>query len=383
MGDPREEAGYFEDEPFVDETVVEPEGEPGKNGGGKGTNGGGAGAGPGQAGRKIILTLDEWLARELPQPDLLLGTWLSTTTRAICFAPTGIGKTIFGLGIAFATSAGSGFLHWRGVREAKVLFVDGEMSRRLLLARLVKEVERSGLRPSGLHILSHEDVENFQPLNTPKGQALIENVITHIGGVDLIFFDNIMSLIGGDQKDEEGWRQTLPWIRSLTRRSIGQLWMHHTGHDERHSYGTKTREWQMDCVLQMESVERLNADVSFQLSFRKARERTPETRADFADVQIALVNDQWVTSGAHINAKISPLGKKFFEALRDATIGNAANKMFGCPAASLNDWRAECVHHGLIDKDKADSARSLFAKHRRELIAANWIACNETMAWIL
>ena len=31
-------------------------------------------------------------------------------------------------------------------------------------------------------------------------------------------------------------------------RSIGQMWFHHTGHDESKSYGSKAREWQMDTV---------------------------------------------------------------------------------------------------------------------------------------
>ncbi len=90
------------------------------------------------------------------------------------------------------------------------------------------------------------------------------------------------------------WRETLPWIRSLTKRGIGQMWVHHTGHDATRSYGTKTREWQMDTVIHMEKVERLDTDVSFKITFRKARERTPETRSDFEDVNIALVKDAWV-----------------------------------------------------------------------------------------
>jgi len=329
------------------------------------------------------LTLDAWLTRELADQDCLLGSWLTTTSRVICTAPTGLGKTMFALGLALSASAGTTFLHWQGVRPAKVLFIDGEMSRRLLKTRLAQEVERSGLRPDGMHVLSHEDVENFAPLNTPEGQWLIEKVITQIGGVDLIVFDNVMSLIGGDQKDEEGWRQTLPWVHSLTRRSIGQFWIHHTGHDESRSYGTKTREWQMDSVIHLETVERSGADVSFQLTFRKARERTPDTRADFVDVRIALVGDQWTVEGASTKRKVSPLAKKFFGALRDATISDPPNKMFGCPAASIEDWRAECIGRGLIEKGKDHSARTLFHKYRRELIVADWIACNETMAWIL
>ena len=204
--------------------------------------------------------------------------------------------------------------------------------------------------------------------------------------LDLIIFDNVMSLIAGDMKDEESWSQTLPLVRSLTRRKIGQLWVHHTGHDETRSYGTKTREWQMDTVIHLDPVERPDTDVSFQLSFRKARERTPATRADFADVRIALVNDRWTstTAASSSKRKVEPLVLKFLDALRDATIGNEANKMCGCPAAPLKVWQAECFKHGLIDPEaKPDSARALFSKHKLELIKANWIACNEVMAWIL
>jgi hypothetical protein len=114
-------------------------------------------------------------------------------------------------------------------------------------------------------------------LSTEAGRAQIEAAIARIGNLDLMLFDNIMSLIGGDMKDEESWRQTLPWQHSLTKRKIGQMWIHHTGHDETKSYGTKTREWQMDTVVFMEEAKRDDTDVSFTLSFRKARERTPET----------------------------------------------------------------------------------------------------------
>jgi hypothetical protein len=32
------------------------------------------------------------------------------------------------------------------------------------------------------------------------------------GVIDLILFDNVMSLMSGDMKDEEPWRQMLPWV---------------------------------------------------------------------------------------------------------------------------------------------------------------------------
>ena len=293
-----------------------------------------------------LFSLQGWLDRNLPPPDCLLGSWLTTTGRVFLYGPTGLGKTMIGLAIAMASAAGVGFLHWCGVRPCRVLFIDGEMSRRLLQRRLADEAARLGVVPEGFHALSHENVENFTPLNTPQGQAFIDQLITKIGGLDLIVFDNVMSLIAGDQKDEEGWRQTMPWVRALTRRCIGQIWVHHTGHDEHHSYGTKTREWQMDTVIKLE--QRDNEDqgdgVSFKLAFEKARERTPGTRADFPNVKVALVADQWTCDAAGARrAKVSPLGVKFLDALRDATIGNEANKMYECPAAAIAKLGAPSV----------------------------------------
>ena len=140
----------------------------------------------------------------------------------------------------------------------------------------------------------------------------------------------------------------------------------------------------MDNVVHLERVERPETDVSFAWSFRKARERTPETRAEFEDVRIALVDNRWTYEGAGKagRANVPPLTQKFFNALRDAVIGESL-RVFGCAAATLAGWRNECVRQGLLDNEKPDSARSLFSKHKLALIGANWIACNETQAWIL
>jgi hypothetical protein len=194
-----------------------------------------------------------------------------------------------------------------------------------------------------------------------------------------------MALISGDQKDEESWHQAMPWVRSLTRRRIGQLWIHHTGHDTTRGYGTKTREWQMDNVIHLDAVERSGTDVSFRLSFHKAREREPKTRADFRDVEMALVEDQWTYSGAVGGVgqqRVSPWVWKFYEALCAAT-GRSGTQMNGAPSATYEQWKRECVRNGLITEDKKDSARSLMGQARRALVAANWIACDDELNWTL
>jgi hypothetical protein len=333
-----------------------------------------------------VLRLSDWLERDTPEPDFLLGSWLSTTTRCLSPAATGLGKTNFWIAVGMAIAAGTGFLHWQGRRHARVLYIDGEMSRRLLKKRLAAEVRRLGFAPETFFAFSHEDIEDFAPLNTQAGQSVIDALVAHLGGVDLIIFDSVMCLTAGDMKDEESWSQTLPWVRKLTRASIGQVWIHHTGHDETRSYGTKTREWQLDLVAFLEAVERADTDVSFCLRFTKARERTPDTRADFQDVRVALVLDQWQHDAKQTQRsnKVSPLGLKFLAALNDALSGDTATKVNGRAAVGQAEWWAECVRAGLIDPDaKPTSARTLYYKYRRELIGANRIACAGDLQWTL
>jgi hypothetical protein len=168
-------------------------------------------------------------------------------------------------------------------------------------------------------------------------------------------------------------------VSALTKRQIGQLWVHHTGHDTTRSYGTKTREWQIDTVGIMTGDEQpVGVDlISFTLSFSKHRTATPENRGDFAEVGIALIEDQWVyKTTASGKAKLDGLALKFFEALQDA-IHASGEKVNGHPAASLDLWREHCVKHGLIDPTaRADASRALFSKYKLKLIGANWIGCN-------
>lgn len=333
------------------------------------------------------LTLNDWRDRDLPDPDWIMGHWLSTTSRVLLTAATGLGKTNYGLALAMRCAAARDFLHWRAHRSVRALYVDGEMSRRLLRQRVLDEAARLGMSPETFFALSHEDIPNFKALNTPEGQTWLRAFIEKIGGVDLIIFDNIMCLTIGDQKDPEAWQKTIPLVHALTRASIGQIWVHHTGHDETRSYGDKSREWQMDTHLHLDAVKRDDTDISFSISFKKARERTPATRFDFQDVKVALVNDQWEHELTQTQRpdKISPQTARALDALRNVIASDRAIPMQdGRKAVTANDWKTECVTLGLIDAEaKPHSARTLFSKFRRELVAAFRIGCKEDLSWLV
>jgi hypothetical protein len=337
----------------------------------------------------IPLRIDEWLKRDLPRPDRLIGEWLTSTSRAIFNADTGLGKTNFGMALAGHGAAGVDFLHWRVRRPIRVLYVDGEMSNRLFKLRAEDVVRRLPVYPKGLHLLNRQDAPEMPPLNTEAGAAFIHEVIDRIGGTDMIELDNVMSLISGSMKDEEAWQQTLPFVDSLTRRCIGQLWIHHTGYDTSHGYGTKTREWQMDTVLVAAAAKRADTDVSFTIEFPKARERTPVTRRDFERVTIALVRDKWTSSvAATKTAPPSPTGAKFLAALVNVFASDIGEKFQGWKAVRIDQWWAECERAGLLErgdskKGKPQSARSRFSNYKLELITRNHIACNNDLVWIV
>jgi AAA domain len=344
-----------------------------------------------------FLTLDQWRQRDLPPPDFLMAEVFSTTSRTLLAAATGLGKTNVALAIGMRMAAGARFLHWQGYRKSKVLYIDGEMSRRLLKQRLDDEERRlfkevsprlNTFKPDGFHALSTADIDSFPPLNTPAGQALIERIITDIGGIDFVIFDNVMCLIAGPMVDEEAWRQTMPWVLFLTRRNIGQLWIHHTN-DENKLFGTKTRAWQMDSVIVLTTVERTDqVDISFELAFMKARERTPENRDDFQKIAIFLKDNEWrCDKPTKKKGKVTPQAEKYYQALVNVVGGSdlpKSKKLHGRHAVHNDDWWAECVQLGLIDpKEKPNSARALFSKNRRELVAADRIACQGEYSWLL
>jgi hypothetical protein len=201
-----------------------------------------------------------------------------------------------------------------------------------------------------------------------------------------------MSLIGGDLLDPEPWRITLPWIHSLTRRSIGQAWVHHAN-DQGRMFGTKTRSWQMDTVVVMETVEHPSTDVSFRLTFDaekggKARERTPATRADFSTKLVTLINDKWsyrLEQGKPGKVKADSVAAHFLLALRAAlSLAAGVSSTEDAPPGTTvtrDVWMAECVRRGVLDdpNEKPDAFRSNRSRYIRELVAAGAIVVHGEM----
>jgi hypothetical protein len=338
--------------------------------------------------------MDFWSMRELPKNDPLMGKLVTTTSRILLVGPTGLGKTNFLVALGMADSDGANFLHWQGSgTPRRVLYVDGEMSRRLYRERLEDAVRRHGNRPATFFAFSREDFEDMPPLDSEAGQKYMDSVISAIGGVDLAIFDNLQALTLGDLRDPESWRKVNPWTLDLTRRHVGQIWVQHTGHDETRAYGDKTREWGLDTVIIMERVERPETDIAFQLNFPKARERAPDNRADFEPAVITLANDTWTSGRGHDRTTKRTGSDRVLELLREAI-----NREGTIPPSNLHIppdtrcvteglWRryceAGCVSEGSDDPlKKADAIRKAFKRATEKLIGSK-VGKWDLWVWII
>lgn len=348
----------------------------------------------------LTLSLDQWFALDVPPRRLLLGDILSTTTRAMLSADTGLGKTHIGFGIAFAIAAGDSFCNWEAHEPARVLIVDGEMSRELLKERLADGERRLGRRPHNLFVACKEDAEQMPPLDTPDGQQWLDGLMAHLGGIDFLIADNVMSLTIGDMLDPIAWQPVAAWMRTLTKRKVGCLWIHHTGHDASRAYGTKTREWQLDLVMVAEKVNDVEADIAVKLTFPKARQRKPSTSADYKPVTLRLIGDTWESTSAERNGRRSmPKDAHVaMDTLREA-ISQAGEPVScvgpvppGTQGVKNDIWRHYFYRRHPIDLDtpdnrkdrrKAEDARrQRFKRSRDALQEAGWITCLQEWVWV-
>jgi hypothetical protein len=132
----------------------------------------------------------------------------------------------------------------------------------------------------------------------------------------------------------------------------------------------------MDTVVHLMAVDRADTDIQFQFEFRKARERTPETRSDYQDVTIALVEDKWIGTVGISRGKPSPAEAKVLEAFDDLVKdGKAVQRADGHWAVKQDDWEQECDRLGIATRGNK------FRSYKSRLVHKNFIRCDGDWSW--
>lgn len=180
----------------------------------------------------------------------VVGDWFREGDLSFLFAPRGLGKTWFSLGLAVAISSKKEFGPWEVYDHAPVLYVDGEMP-----YESIKERITALGADEDLHVLSHEWLfdQTGEVLNLTDVSA--QNAITtHCInlGVKFIFLDNLSCLFNGLRENEsDSWELVLPWLLSLRRQGISVFIIAHSGRNGQ-MRGTSRREDAAFSVIRLE-----------------------------------------------------------------------------------------------------------------------------------
>jgi putative DNA primase/helicase len=221
-----------------------------------------------------VVTIGKFVSMDLPPRENLLAPWLPKQGLAMVYAPRGIGKTLFGLNVAYATASGGEFLCWKAPQAQPVLYIDGEMPANIMQERLssIIAMHQAEAGEDMMRILTPDlQGDAFMPdLATIEGQQEIEPFLE---GVKLIVIDNISTLCrSGRENESEGWITVQEW--ALRQRSTGRsvLFVHHAGKGG-NQRGTSKREDVLDTVINLKRPIDYNPSegASFEIHFEKAR----------------------------------------------------------------------------------------------------------------
>jgi len=216
--------------------------------------------------------IKDFLSREFPPRVSLLNPWLPTQGLAMVYAPRGIGKTFFSLGVAYAVSSGGCFLRWSAPEPQGVLFIDGEMPGVVLKERLARMVVSCNEEPQAPFRIVTPDLQENGMIDLARAEDQAE-LSNHLKDISLIIIDNLSTLVRtGRENDAEGWLPIQAW--ALAQRAAGRsvLFVHHSGKGGSQR-GTSRREDVLDTVINLRHPGDYSPDKGalFEVHFAKAR----------------------------------------------------------------------------------------------------------------
>jgi len=188
----------------------------------------------------------------IPPRRLIMGDWFFESDLCFVFAPRGLGKTWFSLGLGVAISCKEEFGPWKVHERAPVLYVDGEMPCQSLEERI------AGLGgDEDLMVLNHESLFHITSrvlnLTDSKSQKAITR-LCHEKGIKVLILDNLSCLFSGmKENDADAWEAVLPWLLELRRNRIAVVIVAHAGRNL-HMRGTSRREDAAFSVIRLDEV---------------------------------------------------------------------------------------------------------------------------------
>ncbi|KQW57075.1 AAA family ATPase [Variovorax sp. Root411] len=294
----------------------------------------------------------ELAAMDFKPRQPLLSPWLCSQDLAMVFAPRGVGKTHFGLAVAFAVATGGPFARWQAPAARKVLYLDGELPGAVIQQRLWMHCPDVDPAPGYLRIFTPDLVtegRTLPDLSTYEGQAVIDAMIET--DTALVVVDNLSAWArSGRENEAESWHPIADWLLSLRRRGIAVLLVHHAGKGGQQR-GTSKREDLLDVVIGLSRPKDYDPQQGavFVVEFSKARNLVGD-QAESIELELVVADDRatWRcrTVEASTFERVVDLAN---EGLRPNDIALELDINKSSVSRHLNKARA----NGLIKADKA------------------------------
>jgi hypothetical protein len=221
----------------------------------------------------------------IPKREHLVEPFLVEGGLFMVYAERGLGKTWFALQLSIKLATGENFFGFRVRRRCRVLYIDGEMS----LAELQERIYAlHGDGAENLMLLPSERLFlEDRPLNIsgPEDQKRILDVIAKLEredlGPDLIVFDNLSSLSGGmDENDNTALDGLLRWLVFIKHGGTAVMLVHHAGKSGAQR-GASRREDLLDTSIQL-------AKKAEKKRGQKGQDDEPEIKHDGAEFVVTF-----------------------------------------------------------------------------------------------
>lgn len=217
-----------------------------------------------------VKLMSELVEMDIPPREIILAPWLAQRGLALIHAFRGVGKTHFGLAVAYAIATGGEFLRFKAPTPRRVLYVDGEMPADAIKARLLDLGPATDLLGFLSMELQQREMVNIADIGS---QADLEKAVAE-GDWEVIILDNVQTLVrsGMSASSDESWMAAQDW--ALRQRADGRS-VAFIDHDNRSGglLGTGTKETVLDTVIHLKRPGDWTPErgAAFDLHFTKTR----------------------------------------------------------------------------------------------------------------